>query len=94
MNDDPSFYTETMARVYAKQGYDDKALQIYRHLIQKYPKREDLMSAYAQIESRMAQNPEGAKSRLFVRIGEWIDLLFRYRKMKNLKMIKNSFSND
>jgi len=82
---DDIFYTKTMAKVYADQGQLDKAVEIYRFLLNEEPERQDLIDALAEIDrKRYAKDPEGL-SQLF---GTWIDLVLVYNSLQKLKKIK------
>jgi hypothetical protein len=47
-------YTETLARLYAKQGLYDQALRIYRHLLQTQPDNLDWQRTIAALERQHA----------------------------------------
>ena len=82
--DDP-FYTVTMAAVHARQGNLEEAGRIYRHLMEKEPGRPDLVEALAALKAR------GGSSRmedLLPLFREWLDLIFRYNKLRKLKKLK------
>jgi hypothetical protein len=51
-------YTETLARLYAKQGLYDQALRIYRHLLQTQPDNLEWQRTIAAIERQRATDPE------------------------------------
>lgn len=79
----PPHYTRTLARLYAEQGYHDKAVEIYRHLMRKFPDRRELLEDVSALEARMREaqtTNEPALSRLFQ---EWLDLLTKYRQVRN-----------
>jgi Tfp pilus assembly protein FimV len=50
MTDKPDFYTKTMAKVYADQGYLTKAAEIYRFLLKQEPDRQDLPDRQSLID--------------------------------------------
>jgi tetratricopeptide (TPR) repeat protein len=58
-------YTETLARLYAKQGLYDQALRIYRHLLQTQPDNLEWQRTIAAIERQRATDPgpQGAAER-------------------------------
>jgi hypothetical protein len=58
-------YTETLARLYAKQGLYDQALRIYRHLLQTQPANLEWQRAIATLERQCATDIalQGATSR-------------------------------
>ena len=84
MTDSSEFYTVSMARLYAEQGYLRKAAEIYRHLVDRHPKDPDLNRALAEIERKMdrQQGPTRKDTALLLR--EWIDLL-KQKKRKERK---------
>lgn len=54
---DTTFYTVTMARVYADQGHYAQAARIYRHLLDQTPDREDLKKALDAVTAKLPQTP-------------------------------------
>jgi hypothetical protein len=79
------FYTATMAKVHAGQGNLEKAVEIYRHLLEQEPGRQDLVDGLSVVEQRMQQNRKGGRADLIRLIGTWIDLLMEYNNLKKLK---------
>jgi hypothetical protein len=65
-------YTETLARLYAKQGLYDQALRIYRHLLQTHPDNLDWQSIIAALEQQRATDtaPQGGTVRTLQAAGE------------------------
>jgi hypothetical protein len=47
-------YTETLARLYMRQGFFDQALAIYRHLAQAQPENGELRTRLAALEQQWA----------------------------------------
>ena len=84
MTRDKPFYTVTMARVHALQGNLAEARRIYRYLLEKAPGRPDLVEALNAIEAREGQRTMDDLRPLF---REWLDLIFRYNKMRKLKKL-------
>ncbi len=73
------FYTATMAKLYAEQGYLSKAAEIYRHLVARHPERADLRDALAVLEERMAQQQTPSPKELGLLLREWVDLMMKYK---------------
>jgi len=84
MTQDDTFYTVTMARVHAQQGNLEEARRIYRHLLDKEPERKDLAAALEALGNREESQEIDTLLPLF---REWLDLIFRYNKMKKLKKL-------
>lgn len=85
MNKDDVFYTKTMAKVYADQGKLEKAVEIYRYLLQKEPGQQDLIDAISEIDKkRFEKNP----GRLGGLLNIWLDLLLRHSRLQQLKKLK------
>ena len=87
MSDPIRFYTKTMAGVYAAQGYFDKAIEIYRHLLEKEPEREDLQEALADAEAKQRQAAGIGYTDLIPLLREWIMLSIRYNQVRRLKRL-------
>ena len=87
MNKDDVFYTKTMAKVYADQGQLEKAVEIYRYLLQKEPDRQDLIDAIAEIDIKRLEKDPG---RLGDLLSVWLDLLLRHSRLQQLKKLKTS----
>ena len=79
MTQDETFYTVTMARVHAQQGNLDEARRIYRYLLDKEPGRNDLAAALEALGT--GEQNQGIDT-LLPLFQEWLDLIFRYNKMK------------
>ncbi|MBU4345596.1 MAG: hypothetical protein KKC73_09295 [Proteobacteria bacterium] len=87
MTDNPDFYTKTMAKVYAGQGYLSKAAEIYRFLLKQEPDREDLIDELFEIDRKLS---EKAQSDPVLLLSKWIDLELKYNNLKKLKNIRNA----
>ena len=87
MTDHSDFYTKTMAKVYAGQGYLSKAAEIYRFLLKQEPDRKDLIDELFKIEKKLSEKASGDPVLL---LGKWIDLELKYNNLKKLKKIRNS----
>jgi len=53
MNDPAQRYTKTLAKLYADQGHFDKAIEIYQHLVKKFPEREDILDDFSDLKIKM-----------------------------------------
>jgi hypothetical protein len=89
--DDTIFYTATMAKLCADQGNLLKAAEIYRFLLEREPDRQDFRAALLEIETRLANQRIKDPQALASLFTKWIDLVFRYKKIKILKALENSF---
>ncbi|MDI6686973.1 MAG: hypothetical protein QME06_02010 [Desulfobacterales bacterium] len=87
MTDHPDFYTKTMAKVYADQGYLGKAAKIYRLLLKHEPDRKDIVDELSKIEKQLS---EKALSNSVLLLGKWIALEFKYDNLKKLKNIRKT----
>jgi tetratricopeptide (TPR) repeat protein len=88
MGKETDFYTATMAKVYAEQGHWDRAAEIYRHLLEQEPERNDYLAALAKIERMAKQNRNAAREQLAALFHQWFDLMLRYRNLRNLRKLK------
>lgn len=73
----PAFYTATMARLFAEQGYLRKAAEIYRHLLLHEPENEAFRQALAVLEHRLAQQPAPTRKDTAMLLREWALMLKR-----------------
>ncbi|MCG2754002.1 MAG: hypothetical protein L6247_00270 [Desulfobacteraceae bacterium] len=87
MTDNPDFYTKTMAKVYAGQGYLSKAAEIYRFLLKQEPDRQDIIDELSEIDRKLS---EKAQSDPVLLLSKWIDLELKYNNLKKLKNIRNA----
>ena len=86
---DPDFFTVTMARVYEDQGHWEKAAEIYRYLLEQEPERKDIADALAEVEKRLDEGTTINADDLTPLISEWIDLMFRYKRLQKLRQLKD-----
>ena len=82
------FYTVTMARVYAEQGNLEEAKRVYRYLLEREPGRPDLVEALEGLE---AQGRNSSMEALLPLFRQWLDLVFRYNRMKKLKKLNSYY---
>jgi hypothetical protein len=52
-------YTETLARLYLKQGFGERALAIYRRLVQEQPGNHQLYERLHSLEQELAYGGSG-----------------------------------
>ena len=88
MIQDNDFKTATMARVYSSQGHYEKAVEIYKHLLECEPDRQDLARALAGVEKKLHKKEKGSNENLAVLFNTWVDLILRYKRMRYLRKIK------
>lgn len=81
----PYAYTATMARLFADQGYLRKAAEIYRHLADQHPERDDLRQALAALERQLAEQPAPSRKDAELLLREWIDLLKQAKQRERNK---------
>jgi len=90
MQFDPSAHTLTMAKVYAAQGHWEKAVEIYRHLLHQAPDREDIRTALAAAEARLAASGPRRMDELGPLLRRWLDLHTRCARLRQLKRMKGA----
>ena len=77
--------TVTLARLYEKQGFLNKALEIYRELIALEPERDDLRQALKGLEKRLGENTgDSSKLRAAKILSElelWKEAISKRKKM-------------
>ena len=86
-NGDKTFYTATMARVYADQGRYDEAAQIYRYLLDQNPDRTDLQQALNDVLAKLPPVPERwpAVSEL---VAQWVGMMLHCKALHGLQRIR------
>jgi len=77
MKDNPLFYTASMARLCADQGYFEKSADIYRRLTEESPDSADLKAALAEVESKItaASRSDEDSLKLESLVEKWVGLL-------------------
>ena len=83
------FYTVTLAKVYEDQGHWEKAVEIYRYLLEQEPDRKDFAEALAETERKMDEAIKKTPDDLIPLFREWIDLLLRYSRLQKLRRFKS-----
>ena len=89
MEKETDFYTATMAKVYADQGYWEKAAEIYRHLLIYEPERNDYLEALAEAEKKSISSGKKPFEDLTPLFQQWFDLMLRYKNLQKLRKFKN-----
>jgi tetratricopeptide (TPR) repeat protein len=89
MSQDVDIYTETMAKVYADQGHWAKAVEIYRHLAELEPERQDLSDALEYARKKMKECPDASPEALVPLFRNWIKLLLQQEKLEKLKKLRS-----
>jgi hypothetical protein len=84
---DKTFYTVTMARVYADQGRYDAAARIYRYLLDQTPDRTDLRLALDTV-SAMVPETSGKLHDLTGLLERWVRLILRQNERRRLEQIR------
>ncbi|GAB6908042.1 conserved hypothetical protein [Desulfosarcina cetonica] len=87
--EDKTFYTPTMARLYTDQGRFAAAARIYRYLLDQHPERGDLAEALAAVQARLPQTPDNWPSAASA-IERWVRLLIFCRMLRQLSDIRLS----
>lgn len=77
-----------MAKIFAQQGYYDKAISIYRHLLKKDPDRRDLAKALARTEEKRDIAAATAPGDLVSVLSEYIRFLLNYRQLLELQALQ------
>ena len=81
---DKTFFTVTMARVFADQGRYEEAARIYRYLLDQTPDRSDLRQALASVTSKLPDTP-GQWSDISGLIERWVRLTVRHNALRRLQ---------
>ena len=84
---DKTFFTVTMARVYADQGRYEEAVRIYRYLLDQTPDRSDLRQALEEATSKLPDIP-GRWHDISDLIERWVRLMLRKNTYSRLKKIR------
>jgi len=92
MNNQNPARTATMASLYARQGYIQKALDIYNQLLVAEPERRDVIEAIAELESGCQKKGDKQLCDLLPLFSEWINLMLCHitlEKLNRLRLLKN-----
>jgi len=74
--------TRTLAKLYADQGYHDKAIEMYQELVQKFPGRKDILDDFSEAKIRMQRVKTTNEPKLALQFQEWLDLLTKYKQVR------------
>ncbi len=85
MSKDLNLCTKTMAGIYVQQGYFQKAIEIYRHLLEREPHRTDIKDALLAAEDQAARDCTVKSDYLLPLFMEWFDLVRKYNDLQKLK---------
>jgi hypothetical protein len=83
MNSSSRYFTATMARLYADQGYLRKAAQVYRYLVNQIPDRMDLRRELAAVEEEIRLQTHPPMKELSLLMRDWAALMRRQQELKN-----------
>ena len=81
---DKTFYTVTMARVYADQGHYEDAARIYRHLLDQTPERSDLKEALDNVLAKLPKAPS-QWNEIAPWVERWARLVIRSKALHRLR---------
>ncbi len=70
------FYTNTLASLYAKQGYLGEAEKGFKYLLEKEPGRADYLEKLIELSER---KKEKRKADVVCLVSEWVQLLQKER---------------
>ena len=87
MSKDPAILTRTMAEVFTRQGHYDRAIEIYRYLLEKNPDQPELRQAMEEVETLSYEQTRGYVKELSILVSEWIELMQKYRLIRKLNYL-------
>ncbi|MDL1968262.1 MAG: hypothetical protein LWW97_06865 [Deltaproteobacteria bacterium] len=88
MNNQTEFYTKTMANVYAEQGYFEKAVEIYKHLLKHDPESREVNDLLSEVENKLYEKQKKDREILEKLFRKWIYLQLSYNRLQTLKKFK------
>ena len=83
-DEEKTFYTVTMAKVYADQGRYEAAARIYRYLLDRTPDRPDLQDALDDVLAKLPEAP-GCWEDIAGTVERWIDLMLQSNALRRLE---------
>jgi len=81
---DKTFFTVTMARVYADQGRYEEAARIYRYLLDQNPDRSDLRRALAALTAVQPDTRDQWHD-VSVLVERWVRAMVRWNALRRLE---------
>ncbi len=87
VDEDKTYFTVTMARVYANQGKYEAAARIYRYLLDQTPDRVDLRQALDAVSSQASEAPRPWHDVAGL-IEQWVRLTLRQNALRRLQQIR------
>ena len=83
--------TASIARVYEAQGYLERAVWVYRRLLEKDPQREDWQNAVERLERKITYRPRRRTEDLLPLMCRWVDLALCGRRAIDARKINRLF---
>lgn len=100
MKDNLIFYTASMAKLCAAQGYFDKSVEIYRQLLKSDSENELLRQSLAEVEaslttitSKVSGTVEGRLEGLEPMIKKWVGLMVEHDLKSKFDKIRRNVKN-
>jgi tetratricopeptide (TPR) repeat protein len=87
VDEDKTFYTVTMARVYTNQGRYEAAARIYRYLLEQAPDREDIRQALDTVTSILPEAPKQWHDVAGL-VERWVRLLLAQNALRQIRKIR------
>ena len=81
---DKTFYTVTMANVYADQGRYEEAARIYRYLLDQTPDRLDLQMALDEVAAKLPEAPRQWQD-VSGLVARWVKLILASNRLGQLQ---------
>lgn len=84
MVEDPLFFTETMARLLARQGKLQEAAEVYRHLLSENGADKEVWAAFTALEKQLCGKRNVHQRTVASLFTRWIELILRINSMQKL----------
>ncbi|MFH2065292.1 MAG: hypothetical protein ABIK15_08860 [Pseudomonadota bacterium] len=88
----PEYVTVSLAKTYASQGHIQKALELYRHLLQNAPDDQTLKNTIFELENAdpaVTGQTFSKKKDLAGLFESWVEWTLKYKKIRALKRLKS-----